>query len=178
MAALFPALLAVLAAGLGRGLRLAWRIAVTTELLRLAVLGLEVDYFVEAMALPVLILALLLATRQRFRLGPDDGVGRRLVAVVGTTALAVGAAYRGLGMAVADRFEPGATRGACSTGCPPGSCRPPTTTSPPTTRSPSTASPCWTTCSRPRARRGGSTDCWPDTGPARLGPASCSPATT
>ncbi|MFJ1756322.1 rhomboid family intramembrane serine protease [Kitasatospora sp. NPDC088134] len=120
MAALFPALLVVLADGLRRGLRLAWRIAVATELSWLTLLGLfylypepvdadEVEYFVEAMLLPLLTLGLLLATRQRFRLGLADGAGRRLALTVGGALTAASAAYVGIGSAVADRFEPGAT---------------------------------------------------------------------
>ncbi|MEV4558176.1 DUF2156 domain-containing protein [Kitasatospora sp. NPDC049285] len=119
MAALFPALLMVLADGLRRGLRLTWRIAVATELLWVALLGWlyldagpsggdEAPYFAEAMLLPLLTLGLLLATRQRFRLRLADRAVRRLGVAIGGAALAASAAYAGGGVMVADQFEPGA----------------------------------------------------------------------
>ncbi|MER6302319.1 rhomboid family intramembrane serine protease, partial [Kitasatospora sp. NPDC001539] len=120
MAALFPALLLVLAAGLRRGLILAWRITVATELLWVALLawlyldagpvsGDVVQYFVEAMLLPLLTTGLLLATRQRFRVRLSGRAVRRLAGVVGGAALLCSAAYVGLGRLVAGQFEPGAT---------------------------------------------------------------------
>ncbi|MFJ5122632.1 bifunctional lysylphosphatidylglycerol flippase/synthetase MprF [Kitasatospora sp. NPDC088548] len=120
MAALFPALLLVLAEGLRRGLRLAWRITVATELLWVALLvwlfadsgtgnGDAMQYFVEALLLPLLTTGLLLATRQRFRLRLPGRVLLRLTAAVGGAALAASAAYTGLGLAAAGQFEPGAT---------------------------------------------------------------------
>ncbi|WP_369183924.1 bifunctional lysylphosphatidylglycerol flippase/synthetase MprF [Streptomyces sp. Y1] len=119
MAALFPGLLLVLAEGLRRGLRFAWRITVATELLWVALLGWlyldagpvdrdVVQYFVEAMLLPLLTTALLLATRQRFRLRLPGRSVRRLGLLVGGAALASAAAYVGLGRLVANQFEPGA----------------------------------------------------------------------
>ncbi|MER7753055.1 DUF2156 domain-containing protein [Kitasatospora sp. NPDC097643] len=119
MAALFPALLLVLAEGLRRGLRFAWRITVATELLWVALLGwlyLDagpvtadlVQYFVEAMLLPLLTTVLLLATRQRFRLRLAGREVHRLGAVLGGAALVAAATYVGLGRAVAGQFEPGA----------------------------------------------------------------------
>ncbi|MBV2154185.1 bifunctional lysylphosphatidylglycerol flippase/synthetase MprF [Kitasatospora sp. SUK 42] len=120
MAALFPALLLVLAEGLRRGLRFAWRITVATELLWVALLawlyldagpvsGDVVQYFVEAMLLPLLTTGLLLATRQRFRLRLSGRAVRRLAVVVGGAALAAAAAYVGLGRLAAGQFEPGAS---------------------------------------------------------------------
>ncbi|WP_051837189.1 rhomboid family intramembrane serine protease [Streptomyces sp. NRRL WC-3742] len=119
MAALFPALLLVLAEGLRRGLRFAWRITVATELLWVALLGwlyLDagpvdrdlVQYFVEAMLLPLLTTALLLATRQRFPLRLPGRAVRRIGLLVGGAALVTAAAYVGLGRLAADQFEPGA----------------------------------------------------------------------
>ncbi|MET8625371.1 rhomboid family intramembrane serine protease [Kitasatospora sp. NPDC004669] len=120
MAALFPALLLVLAEGLRRGLRFAWRITVAAELLWVALLawlyldtgpasGDMVQYFVEAMLLPLLTTGLLLATRQRFRVRLSGRAVRRLAVVVGGAALVSSAAYVGLGRLVAHQFEPGAT---------------------------------------------------------------------
>ncbi|MFJ3791977.1 bifunctional lysylphosphatidylglycerol flippase/synthetase MprF [Kitasatospora sp. NPDC090091] len=120
MAALFPALLLVLAEGLRRGLRLAWRITVATELLWVALLvwlfteagttgGGVLQYFVEALLLPLLTTALLLATRQRFRLRLPGAVLARLGAVLGGALLLASAAYAGLGAAAAAQFEPSAT---------------------------------------------------------------------
>ncbi|MFJ9608266.1 rhomboid family intramembrane serine protease [Kitasatospora sp. NPDC101176] len=119
MAALFPALLLVLAEGLRRGLRLAWRITVATELLWAGLLGWlyldsgpdsgdVIQYFVEALLLPLLTLGLLLATRQRFRMRLAGRAVRRLGSVIGGAALAACAAYAGVGVLVADQFEPGA----------------------------------------------------------------------
>ncbi|MFF2077743.1 rhomboid family intramembrane serine protease [Kitasatospora sp. NPDC058162] len=119
MAALFPALLLVLAEGLRRGLRFAWRISVATEVLWAALLawlyfeagpvsGDAVQYFVEAMLLPLLTTVLLLATRQRFRLRLTGRAVRRLAVVVGGAALAAAATYVGVGRLVAGQFEPGA----------------------------------------------------------------------
>lgn len=119
MAALFPALLLVLAEGLRRGLRFAWRISVATELLWVALLGWlyldagpvdrdVVQYFVEAMLLPLLTTALLLATRQRFRLRLPGRSVRRIGLLVGGAALVSALAYVGLGRLAADQFEPGA----------------------------------------------------------------------
>ncbi|MFF2141288.1 rhomboid family intramembrane serine protease [Kitasatospora sp. NPDC058190] len=120
MAALFPGLLLVLAEGLRRGLRFAWRITVAAELLWVALLawlyldagpvsGDVVQYFVEAMALPLLTTGLLLATRQRFRVRLAGRAVRRLAWVVGGAAVLSSAAYVGLGRLVAAQFEPGAT---------------------------------------------------------------------
>ncbi|MFB7474119.1 bifunctional lysylphosphatidylglycerol flippase/synthetase MprF [Kitasatospora sp. NPDC056184] len=120
MATLFPALLLVLAEGLRRGLRLAWRITVVTELLWTFMLlwlfketgtraGGVVQYFVEALLLPLVTGGLLLATRKRFPLRLPRAVLGRLTAVVGGTLLVAAAAYTGLGVLVARQFEPGAT---------------------------------------------------------------------
>ncbi|MFB6891086.1 bifunctional lysylphosphatidylglycerol flippase/synthetase MprF [Kitasatospora sp. NPDC056327] len=120
MATLFPALLLVLAEGLRRGLRLAWRITVATELLWTVMLlwlfketgtraGGVLQYFVEALLLPLLTGALLLATRKRFPLRLPRAVLGRLAAVVGGALLLASAAYTGLGVLVAGQFEPGAT---------------------------------------------------------------------
>ncbi len=120
MAALFPALLLVLAEGLRRGLRFAWLVTVATELLWGALLGWlyldagpvsrdVVQYFVEAMLLPLLTTGLLLATRKRFRLRLSGRSVRRLVLVLGGAAFVSSAAYVGLGRLVASQFEPGAT---------------------------------------------------------------------
>ncbi|MFJ8625657.1 bifunctional lysylphosphatidylglycerol flippase/synthetase MprF [Kitasatospora sp. NPDC093550] len=120
MAALFPALLLVLAEGLRRGLRFAWRVTVATELLWVALLGWlyldagpvsqdVVQYFVEAMLLPLLTTCLLLVTHQRFRLRLSGRSVRRLAVVVGGALLLTSAAYVGLGRLVAGQFEPGAT---------------------------------------------------------------------
>ncbi len=120
MAALFPALLLVLAEGLRRGLRFAWRVTVATELLWAALLGWlyldagpvsrdVVQYFVEALLLPLLTTVLLVATRNRFRLRLSGRSVRRLVLVLCGAALSSAAAYVGLGRLVAGEFEPGAT---------------------------------------------------------------------
>ncbi|MFD8751552.1 rhomboid family intramembrane serine protease [Kitasatospora sp. NPDC059577] len=120
MAALFPALLLVLAEGLRRGLRFAWLVTIATELLWAGLLGWlyldagpdsqdVVQYFVEAMLLPLLTTGLLLATRKRFRLRLAGRSVRRLALVLGGAALLSSAAYVGLGRLVADQFEPGAT---------------------------------------------------------------------
>ncbi|WP_344324646.1 bifunctional lysylphosphatidylglycerol flippase/synthetase MprF, partial [Kitasatospora putterlickiae] len=120
MAALIPALLLVLAEGLRRGLRLAWRITVGTELLWIFMLlwlfketgtrtGGVVQYFVEALLLPLVTGGLLLATRKRFPLRLPRAVFGRPAAVVGGALLLACAAYTGLGVLVAGQFEPGAT---------------------------------------------------------------------
>ncbi|RKT17686.1 lysylphosphatidylglycerol synthetase-like protein (DUF2156 family) [Streptomyces sp. 1114.5] len=120
MAALFPALLLVLAEGLRRGLRFAWLVTVATELLWGALLGWlyldagpvsrdVVQYFVEAMLLPLLTTGLLLATRKRFRVRLSGRSVRRLLLVLGGAAFVSSAAYVGLGRLVASQFEPGAT---------------------------------------------------------------------
>ncbi|MFB8299113.1 rhomboid family intramembrane serine protease [Kitasatospora purpeofusca] len=120
MATLFPALLLVLAEGLRRGLRFAWRITVATELLwtaMLIVLFAEtstgssdvVQYFVEALLLPMVTVGLLLATRKRFTLRLPGAVLGRLFAVVGGALVVASAAYTGLGVLAAGQFEPGAT---------------------------------------------------------------------
>ncbi|MFB7617528.1 bifunctional lysylphosphatidylglycerol flippase/synthetase MprF [Kitasatospora sp. NPDC056181] len=120
MAALFPALLLVLAEGLRRGLRLAWRITVATELLWAALLvwlftetgtgsGDVVQYFVEALLLPLLTTGLLLTTRQRFGLRLPGALHGRLAALLGGAVLAASAAYAGLGLLASGQFEPGAT---------------------------------------------------------------------
>ncbi|WP_327677364.1 bifunctional lysylphosphatidylglycerol flippase/synthetase MprF [Kitasatospora sp. NBC_00458] len=129
MATLFPVLLLVLAEGLRRGLRLAWRITIATELLWTALLvwlfagtgtgsGDVVQYFVEALVLPLLTTGLLLATRQRFSLRLPRAVLGRPAAVVGGALAAASAAYTGLGLLVADQFEPGATFGGLVAGLP------------------------------------------------------------
>ncbi|WP_051967221.1 bifunctional lysylphosphatidylglycerol flippase/synthetase MprF [Kitasatospora mediocidica] len=126
MAALVPALLLVLAEGLRRGLRVAWRLAVVTELLWMGVLGrvLELTYgdsvssgytrylyevIGESLLLPVLILALLLAARPRFgqRLRRRDA--RRLAAAIGGSLLLACGAYVGVGTLVRDQYEPTTT---------------------------------------------------------------------
>ncbi|MEU1507787.1 DUF2156 domain-containing protein [Kitasatospora sp. NPDC005748] len=129
MAALFPALLLVLAEGLRRGLRLAWRITVATELLWAALLlwlfagtgtgaGDVVQYFVEALLLPLLTTGLLLATRHRFGLRLPAAVLRRLALVTGGAALAAAAAYVGFGWLVAGEFDPRAGVGGLVAGLP------------------------------------------------------------
>ncbi|MET9396384.1 DUF2156 domain-containing protein [Kitasatospora sp. NPDC002965] len=120
MATLFPALLLVLAEGLRRGLRLAWRITIATELLWTALLvwlftetgtgsGDVLQYFVEALLLPLITTALLLATRKRFPLRVPRAVLGRLALVVGGALAVASAAYAGLGVLTAGQFEPGAT---------------------------------------------------------------------
>lgn len=120
MATLFPALLLVLAEGLRRGLRFAWRITIATELLwtaMLVVLFAETStgssdvfqYFVEALLLPMVTVGLLLATRKRFTLRLPRAVLGRLFAVVGGALAVASAAYTGLGVLAAGQFEPGAT---------------------------------------------------------------------
>ncbi|WP_052708878.1 rhomboid family intramembrane serine protease [Streptomyces sp. NRRL S-495] len=120
MATLFPALLLVLAEGLRRGLRFAWRITIATELLwtaMLVVLFAEtstgssdvLQYFVEALLLPMVTVGLLLATRKRFTLRLPRAVLGRLFAVVGGALAVASAAYTGLGVLAAGQFEPGAT---------------------------------------------------------------------
>ncbi len=128
MAAAVPALLLVLAEGLRRGLRIAWRITVVTELIWTCLLvwlladdisALEdpadtryvVEFFVEALLLPVLTTALLLRTRHRFRLRTARRVGRRLGAVVGAALLLTATAYVGVGTLVRDQYEPLTTPG-------------------------------------------------------------------
>lgn len=135
MAALVPALLLVLAEGLRRGLRPAWWITAVTELLWTGVLvwllvenyadfadtdgtSLLFQLMGEAMLLPVLMLALLLITRQRFdqRLPRRDL--RRLALLIGAALLAVCAAYVGIGRLVRDQYEPDATLGGLFAGLP------------------------------------------------------------
>ncbi|MFE7563001.1 phosphatidylglycerol lysyltransferase domain-containing protein [Kitasatospora sp. NPDC057500] len=129
MATLFPALLLVLAEGLRRGLRLAWWITVATELLWTAMLvrlftgtgtgsGGVVQYFVEALLLPLLTLGLLLATRKRFPLMLPRAVLVRLAARLGGALAVASAAYTGLGVLAAAQFEPGATFGGLVAGLP------------------------------------------------------------
>ncbi|WP_371478693.1 phosphatidylglycerol lysyltransferase domain-containing protein [Kitasatospora sp. NBC_00315] len=126
MAAAVPALLLVLAEGLRRGLRAAWRITVVTELiwafllLRLLADDLSaleqpagtrsvVEFLVEALLLPVLTTALLLRTRHRFQQRMARRVVRRLGAVVGAALLLTSAVYVGAGVLARGRYEPGAT---------------------------------------------------------------------
>ncbi|MGW3182523.1 rhomboid family intramembrane serine protease [Kitasatospora sp. NPDC001119] len=120
MAALIPALLLVLAEGLRRGLRFAWLVTVATELLWAALLCWlyldagpvsrdVVQYFVEALLLPLLTTALLVATRKRFLLRLSGRSVRRLALVLGGAALASAATYVGVGRLVAGEFEPGAS---------------------------------------------------------------------
>ncbi|MFC9324246.1 bifunctional lysylphosphatidylglycerol flippase/synthetase MprF [Kitasatospora sp. NPDC057015] len=123
MAAAVPALLLVLAEGLRRGLRAAWRITVLTELIWICLLGrlladdlamLEdpadtaavVEFFVEALLLPVLTTALLVRTRHRFQLRMGRRVVRRLAAVVTGTLLLTATAYVGVGALVREQYEP------------------------------------------------------------------------
>ncbi|MER5636326.1 DUF2156 domain-containing protein [Kitasatospora sp. NPDC002227] len=135
MAALVPGLLLVLGEGLRRGLRFAWLVTAVTELAWIAVLCwvlvLNYDDFAndggarylleligEALLLPVLMLALLLATRRRFdqRLPRRDL--RRLAAVVGAALVLSCGAYVGIGWLVRDQYEPDATLGALLRGLP------------------------------------------------------------
>ena len=128
MAAAVPALLLVLAEGLRRGLRAAWRITVVTELIWIGLLawlladdlswlqgsdGVRhvVEFFVEALLLPVLTTALLLRTGHRFRLRMSRRVVRRLGTVVGGTLLVTAGMYVGVGVLVRDQYEPGTTPG-------------------------------------------------------------------
>ncbi|MFI6446107.1 bifunctional lysylphosphatidylglycerol flippase/synthetase MprF [Kitasatospora sp. NPDC050543] len=126
MAAAVPALLLVLAEGLRRGLRLAWRITVVTELIWIGILawlladdlaalenpadtGYVVEYFVEGLLLPVLTIVMLLATRHHFRLRLPRRVVLRLGAVIGGTLLLCSALYVGIGLLVRDQYDPPAT---------------------------------------------------------------------
>ncbi|MGE7435236.1 phosphatidylglycerol lysyltransferase domain-containing protein [Kitasatospora sp. NPDC001175] len=133
MAALVPVLLVVLAEGLRRGLRVAWWITAVTELLWIGVLGrllaLNYDDFRvidgvadlyeligEAVLLPVLMLALLLATRRRFDQQLPRRDLRRLAGVIGGALLLSGGAYIGLGWLVRKEYEPTATLGKLAAG--------------------------------------------------------------
>ncbi|MDH6131223.1 phosphatidylglycerol lysyltransferase [Kitasatospora sp. MAA4] len=126
MAALVPGLLLVLAGGLRRGLRSAWWITIVAELLWTGVIGrvLALSYgdsvsegytrylyevIGESLLLPVLILALLLATRRRFgqRLRRRDA--RRSAAAICGALLVSCDAYTGIGRLVRDQYEPGTT---------------------------------------------------------------------
>ncbi|MGW4646084.1 bifunctional lysylphosphatidylglycerol flippase/synthetase MprF [Kitasatospora sp. NPDC004289] len=135
MAALVPALLLVLAEGLRRGLRLAWWLTVVTELAWAGLLvwllvdnydefartggaGFLIQLMGEAMLLPVLVLVLLLITRQRFDQLLPGRVVRRLGAVVGATLLLSCGAYVGIGWLVRDQYEPDATFGQLVAGLP------------------------------------------------------------
>ncbi|BFV59071.1 DUF2156 domain-containing protein [Kitasatospora sp. CMC57] len=126
MAALVPGLLIVLAEGLRRGLRLAWWITAVTELLWTGVLVLVlvesysdfsrdggasylIQLMVEAMLLPVVMLLLLLITRQRFEQRLPRRHLRRLAQVIGGALLLSCGAYVGIGWLVRDQYEPDAT---------------------------------------------------------------------
>ncbi|MEW2578425.1 bifunctional lysylphosphatidylglycerol flippase/synthetase MprF [Streptomyces syringium] len=132
MAALVPLLLLVLAEGLRRGLRLAWGLAVLVHLAWIALLGYllndfladpqaygavpadhagYVQSFVEQMLLPVLVLLLLVLTRDRFDLRLPRTATAKLSAVVGAAFVLVCAAYVGIGHAVRDQYDPDATPG-------------------------------------------------------------------
>ncbi|MFE0460966.1 rhomboid family intramembrane serine protease [Kitasatospora sp. NPDC058965] len=135
MAALVPILLLVLADGLRRGLRLAWWATVVVQLLWIGLLGWLLRLLLdqasdlggrtmvwqlvgEAWAMPVLVLALLLATRRRFGLRLPSRVVRRLAAVIGATLLASCLAYVGIGYLVRDQYEPDTTLPALLKGLP------------------------------------------------------------
>ncbi|MEV4614024.1 DUF2156 domain-containing protein [Kitasatospora sp. NPDC049258] len=126
MAALVPVLLLVLAEGLRRGLRLAWWLAVITELAWVGVLAwllsdnydsfardggvsLLFELIGEALLLPVALLVLQWVTRRSFdqRLPHRDTA--RLAAVVGGALVLCCGAYVGIGWLVRDQYEPDAT---------------------------------------------------------------------
>ncbi|QCX79036.1 Phosphatidylglycerol lysyltransferase [Streptomyces sp. YIM 121038] len=143
MGVAIPLLLLVLAEGLRRGLRPAWRIAVAAHLVWLVLMayllsditahpghyvleGSEaadrkaamVQAVVEQALLPLFVLVLLLGTRRRF----DQRLGRAavttLTGVIGGTLLLCCAAYVGIGYAVRDQFAPDATFGRLVAGLP------------------------------------------------------------
>ncbi|GAA0667932.1 DUF2156 domain-containing protein [Kitasatospora atroaurantiaca] len=135
MAALVPFLLLVLAEGLRRGLRLAWWITAVTELSWIGVLAwlLALNYndfaqsggtsllfelIGESLLLPVLMLGLLLVTRQRFGQRLPSRDIRRLAAVVGGALLVTCGAYVGVGWLVRGQYEPDATPGRLFAGLP------------------------------------------------------------
>ncbi|MFJ1708108.1 phosphatidylglycerol lysyltransferase domain-containing protein [Kitasatospora sp. NPDC088346] len=135
MAAAVPALLLVLAEGLRRGLRPAWRITVITELIWICLLArlladdlavsqdpgdtaAVVEFFVEALLLPVLTTALLIRTRHRFQLRMGRRVIRRLVGVVATALVLTATAYVGVGGLVREQFDSAVTAGRLVSGLP------------------------------------------------------------
>ncbi|MFJ9405889.1 bifunctional lysylphosphatidylglycerol flippase/synthetase MprF [Streptomyces sp. NPDC101393] len=130
MGAMVSALLLVLAEGLRRGLRAAWRITIVVLAVWLALMAfLAVDVstdpdqysvqpsdvtptiqaLVEQMALVVLVLLLMVLTRVLFALRLPGRAVRSLAAVVLGTLLLACAAYLGIGMAVRDQYEPTVT---------------------------------------------------------------------
>ncbi|MFI9202430.1 bifunctional lysylphosphatidylglycerol flippase/synthetase MprF [Streptomyces sp. NPDC053048] len=136
MAVLVPALLLVLAEGLRRGLRLAWALAVLVHLAWIALFSYWLDDFLghpagwaepaeqstyaqafaEQMLLPFLVLVLLVATRSRFDLRLPRATTRRLAAVTGGALLLACAAYVGIGYAVRDQYDQGASLGLLLSG--------------------------------------------------------------
>ncbi|MFD7985412.1 bifunctional lysylphosphatidylglycerol flippase/synthetase MprF [Kitasatospora indigofera] len=135
MAAAVPALLLVLAEGLRRGLRAAWRITVLTELIWICLLGrlladdlsvlqdpadtaAVVEFFVEALLLPVLTTGLLIRTRHRFQLRMGRRVVRRLAAVIATALVLTATAYVGVGALVREQYDPAVTTGRLVAGLP------------------------------------------------------------
>ncbi|WP_329492862.1 DUF2156 domain-containing protein [Kitasatospora herbaricolor] len=135
MAAAVPALLLVLAEGLRRGLRAAWRITVLTELIWICLLvrlladdlsvlqdpadtAAVVEFFVEALLLPVLTTALLIRTRHRFQLRMARRVVRRLLAVIATALVLTATAYVGVGGLVREQYDPAVTVGRLVAGLP------------------------------------------------------------
>ncbi|WP_354640763.1 bifunctional lysylphosphatidylglycerol flippase/synthetase MprF [Kitasatospora camelliae] len=135
MAALVPVVLLVLAEGLRRGLRLAWRLTVITELAWIAVLcwllALSYDEFAdtggtgylfeligEALLLPVAMLVLQTVTRRSFDQRLPRRVTRRLALVVGGALLVSCVAYAGIGWLVRDQYQPRPGFGAFLVGLP------------------------------------------------------------
>ncbi|GAA4999896.1 DUF2156 domain-containing protein [Kitasatospora paranensis] len=135
MAALVPVLLLVLAEGLRRGLRTAWWITVATELAWVGVLSwlLAINYddvsqdggtgylfelVGEALLLPAAVLVLLVLTRRSFDQRLARTVQRWLVIVVGGALVLCCGAYIGVGLLVADQYEPDATAAALARGLP------------------------------------------------------------
>ncbi|MGK5637421.1 bifunctional lysylphosphatidylglycerol flippase/synthetase MprF [Streptomyces sp. URMC 126] len=133
LSVLVPVILLVLAEGLRRGRRLAWTLAVLLHLAWLALFAYWlhdflgnpstygaapaehaafVQYFAEQMLLPVLVLGLLVVTRDRFDLRLPRTATRGLAAVTGGAFLLTCAAYLGLGYAVRDQYDPPAGAGA------------------------------------------------------------------
>ncbi|MFE0103974.1 rhomboid family intramembrane serine protease [Streptomyces sp. NPDC059009] len=138
-----PALLLVLAEGLRRGLRLAWRITVVAQLVWLGLMAYllsdivsnpdqyvldgsdssdqkaaMVQAVVEQMMLPLLVLVLLLFTWRLFDLNLPRTTVTWLTGVVGGTLLLACLAYVGIGYAVRGQFSPDATFGKLVSGLP------------------------------------------------------------
>lgn len=126
MGIVVPLLLLVVAEGLRRGLRPAWRIAVCAQLGLLALMAyLLADYasdpgdyqvdgagtadvvqaLAEQMLLPLIVLLVLLRSRRHFELRLPTVTVTALAGVIGGALLAACAAYAGIGYAVRDQFD-------------------------------------------------------------------------